>query len=125
MADIIKPKQKSNNKDVNFLLEKKDEIYKILAKNAQDELIFIIEQNGLSDLDLLSAIEASYIISNRRKLIPVLLNYISHPLPAIRESAISVLAKRTTKKIKDKFMDAYCEEQNEVIKDLLYSHITK
>jgi len=97
--------------------------YKLLAKTDPDEFLSVLNQNDLDYLNLVLAIEASILIEDRRKLIPILFKYIYHAVPSVKEAAIYVLSSKMTKKIKKEFIKAEEIEQSETIRVLLNSLI--
>lgn len=103
--------------------EKRELYYYNLAYNDPNALLSIITEQQISCEELLIAIDSCQLIDNRRKVIPVLIKLLSHPIPTVREYAICVLAKKMTPKIRKAFISTIEKEENETIKSILSDYI--
>jgi len=100
-------------------------LYNYFAINNEDKLLFILTTDNLEGINLILAIEAAGNVLNRRKSVPILVKFLYHHLPAVRESAISSLSRKITPKIKNEFYFAAKMETNETLLLLLESKMKK
>jgi len=123
MINAKPPIQKKENADL--LASDNDAIYKFFAENEPDKLIEILEDEYISYMNLLSAIENSRFMINRRKLTPILLKLSTHAIPAIRIAAIDILSEKITPRIKLEFGKLMEKETNEMIQSILKKFLRK
>lgn len=116
---------KQETKSELFIFDKCQMLYNYFAINNEDKLLFILTTDNLEGINLILAIEAAGNVLNRRKSVPILVKFLYHHLPAVRESAISSLSRKITPKIKNEFYFAAKMETNETLLLLLESKMKK
>jgi len=106
--------------------EKIEKTYIDMAIDEPNKLLEVLSKPDIPYNLLLPALEASiFIETNRKKLVLIIMQYIKHPIPAIRESAVFILTNNLTNKVRKAFEKAYEHEENEVVKHMLGMYAIK